>query len=654
VSHHHKKRIEMELPFAIVWNQELADVEESPLNLEPAQTGMEEHEEHVHDHCYILKFIIVAFFSLIFCQSDCLRQERHIQERLKERKDEPIPIPIIRVVPEYDGDNAADFVRPSTYVLFDPTNYNLPEAHIEYDADDDDAAFIAQYNASGTNAVTLDDTLLERIVDMFEKERALLDRRKLPYTLDVAVEKCEDVLNEQERQLVPILYPYWLAKRAARKERPLLERFVPAPPRDEPSPFIPFRPRERVRPPPLRKDDLPALERMQALRNDLDWARRIVTAVLKREKLRKMRLDSAHEHWRLVQIAAKWHASTAAGLLERRQRARTRDAPSLFATLERIRRGEFVDAAGVLRFTDPDYASDDDDGDDEERHVSTATAASAASTSDLDANERMFDMLRTGEALFGYGLVDASIRRGAAATTADDAAATTAQTKPIRLGDVSRSLAPNERAAMLRSSAVPLAVDAPWLEPAAPAPPPPLPLPIDVSLPLRSHATQSADDPLLVPWPLEPDRLFAGDDDGDGVSQFAFYGRPRVARGNRLVFDRVRPAHMSLDAGLPASLFSGGSDGRYVMVRPRSKPVRLPLIDGFEDDEAPTTMHTAFDDDFDDDIVGANADDNDDDNDDGDDESTVAAAVAAPPPVLMGEGDLGAPPPEMDVLLAPP
>jgi hypothetical protein len=313
-----------------------------------------------------------------------------------------------------------------------------------------------------------------------------------------------------------------------------------------------------------------------------------------------------------------------------------------FATLERIRRGEFVDAAGVLRFTDPDYAPDDDDGSDEEERT-------AATSSDLDANERTFDMLRTGEALFGYGLVDVANRRGAGAGAVAPAEASS---KPIRLCDVSKSLTANERAAMLRASGVPIAIDLPWgLDPAAPAPPPPLP--VGASLPLQSHVTQSADDPRLVPWPLEPERLFDGDrnDDHDDhvddeLSPFAFYGRPRVARGNRLVFDRVRPAHIARDAALPASLFSGGSDGRYLMVRPRSKPVRLPLIDGFEDDEpAAGALHTAFDDDDFDDVVGANADANDDDNDDGDGEgSTVTAA-----------GEIGAPPPEMDILpLVPP
>jgi hypothetical protein len=500
----------------------------------------------------------------------------------------------------------------------------LPEAHIEYDADDEDGAFIAKYNAEHpNNAVTLDDTLLERIIDMFEKERAQLDRRKLPYTLDVAVERCEALLDEQQRHLVPVLYPYWLAKRADRKERPLLERYVPAPPRDEPSPYIPFRPRERVRPAPVRRDDLQAHERMTALRHDLDWARRIAIAVLKREKARKLRLDMAHEHWRLVQIAARWHASTAAGLLERRQRARTRDAPSIFATLERIRRGEFVDAAGVLRFTDPDYAFDDDDGSEEER-----ADARSASTADVDATERAYDRLRTGEALFGYGLVDGSNAAGASAT----ADVTPLSSKPIRLGDVSKGLTPSERASMLRASAVPIAIDADWLEPAA-APAPPLPIGMSSSsLPLRTHVTQRPDEPALVPWPLEPDRLWdadyhrrrrvaaSDDNDSDDLSQYAFYGRPRIARGGRLVFDRVQSAHRTATASLPASLFSGGSDGRYMMVRPRTKPVRLPLIDGFEDDE--TALAGGFDNDFDDDF-----DDDKDNDNDADDDVNVEVAL---------------------------
>jgi hypothetical protein len=482
-------------------------------------------------------------------------------------------VPIVRLVANYDAETAADFVRPGTYVLFDPTNYNLPEAHVEYDADDEDAAFIALHNDQPARTLPpLTEAALERVFDMFEKQRYLHDRRKVPFTVELAADCAEELLAD-DAAFVALLYPYWLKKRADRSERALLERCVPAPPRDEPSPYIPFRPRERPRPQPVRRDDQASFDRMAALRNDLELVRRMAALVLKREQLRKSRLDLAHEHWQLAQVAAKWHASSAAGLLERRQRARMRDAPSIFGALERMSRGEFLDAGGVLRFTDPDYASDSDDVDDDSGDAGVCDddadtrSAAAGAPDDIDA---AFLRLRRGHSLFGHGIVGGG---GSANAGSGDGSRAPEELpeKLFMLRDLPDALPSEARSLLLRDEGVPLAADAPWLEAPAPAPPGFRPWAVQLSdLPLSTHATQLPDAQRLVPWPLEPDRLFDADYHSAGAagtlslderSSDAFFGRPRIARNGRLVFDRVRLLRPPPAATANNSNNNGGSGG---------------------------------------------------------------------------------------------
>ena len=110
-----------------------------------------------------------------------------------------------------------DYIHPETYVRAVPSKPELSTEVVDYDADSDDATFVAEFNARHPrrrNVLTID--RLETFVDRLEK--ATNYARELAEAETV-------VVNESEADAFAEVYTHWRAKREAQGGRPLLTVF---------------------------------------------------------------------------------------------------------------------------------------------------------------------------------------------------------------------------------------------------------------------------------------------------------------------------------------------------------------------------------------------------------------------------------------------
>merc|ERR1712137_1501708 len=193
--------------------------------------------------------------------------------------------------------------QPSSYIKVVPPVHPLfrdsVTDQIEYDLDSEDERWMAQeINKNGIHL--LNETEFELLIDTFEKalarEKILsLNPKKVDdkLPLETAVDAVKEIPNRVfPRQLVETVYYYWDAKRAKAK-RPLLLSLVPPPAFDDPSPLVPFRPREKETRKRSRKGNEDVLVQLRILKEELERGKALLDLIQKREVIKKDKILAA-------------------------------------------------------------------------------------------------------------------------------------------------------------------------------------------------------------------------------------------------------------------------------------------------------------------------------------------------------------------------
>ncbi len=148
----------------------------------------------------------------------------------------------------------------------------------------------AKFGDAGEERLRVTVEQFAQIVDILEKESGRIDGF---VTMAAAETKCFELVAGLVRpghsRFISDVYGYWMKKRE-RLHKPLLRRYWPVTAPSDTNPHHVFRPREkeayklRNR---ARRNDGDSLERMTALRSELERVRDLADIVVRREKLKQ-------------------------------------------------------------------------------------------------------------------------------------------------------------------------------------------------------------------------------------------------------------------------------------------------------------------------------------------------------------------------------
>ncbi|RQM21181.1 hypothetical protein B5M09_013576 [Aphanomyces astaci] len=190
----------------------------------------------------------------------------------KVKRKKNIPIPVNKLVPNYDKDVLPDFHLPTSYIKLSlnfqtsssssaaaPTNAPLSSSNaatatstgekVEVDLEVEDLAWLRDHPRYGDAAdprYQLSPDTFAKMLDLLEKASALINPGVITLAeADDIFAKHVVVIKSPCHKVSTDVYNYWVAKRAALK-RPLLRKFWPQTPLNDTNPHLVFRPREKV------------------------------------------------------------------------------------------------------------------------------------------------------------------------------------------------------------------------------------------------------------------------------------------------------------------------------------------------------------------------------------------------------------------------
>ncbi|XP_013676812.2 uncharacterized protein LOC106381455 isoform X1 [Brassica napus] len=227
-----------------------------------------------------------------------------------------IPTPQFVVVDTYERDYLATFGQPASYLRARGARSELGE-FVEYDLDNEDDDWLYDFYKDNKE---LSPEMLESIIFKLEvldhktRERAGVITPTLGspvhvlLQLDAAIEALQSLsINYGVFQDI---FNYWKDKRK-RWQKPVLRRLQPPPPVNDTNPYNVFRPREKAhrlhtRRMQRRENNVQSFEKLRQVRRNLDQAKTILEALIKREEkkrdvmdgevsLQRMQLQYRHE-----------------------------------------------------------------------------------------------------------------------------------------------------------------------------------------------------------------------------------------------------------------------------------------------------------------------------------------------------------------------
>eukprot|EP01130_Rhizamoeba_saxonica_P015578 TRINITY_DN7034_c0_g1_i3.p1 TRINITY_DN7034_c0_g1~~TRINITY_DN7034_c0_g1_i3.p1 ORF type:complete len:467 (-),score=92.16 TRINITY_DN7034_c0_g1_i3:36-1376(-) len=134
-------------------------------------------------------------------------KEVHLQKSLAD-KNKVIPIPVIKYTLDYEQKTPADFSHKNSYVRYDGGTPFIND----YDLDDED---ISWYNSVCINS-GMTENQLEKII--LKLELKMCEKKDTVITEDIA----KIIVNPNLQRFIPLVYPYWMKKRAGNRNRPLI------------------------------------------------------------------------------------------------------------------------------------------------------------------------------------------------------------------------------------------------------------------------------------------------------------------------------------------------------------------------------------------------------------------------------------------------
>ncbi|CAO2188926.1 unnamed protein product, partial [Urochloa humidicola] len=228
-----------------------------------------------------------------------------------------IPTPQYDAVDTYERDYTRTFAQPTTYIRGRGARAEIGD-FIEYDLDNEDEDWLENYNNERTN---LNPEMLEvllfklEILDHKARERAgiitptMMGPIPVILQLDSALEGLQYL--SVQYAVFQATYSYWKAKRE-RWQKPILRHLQPPPPTSDTNPYNVFRPREKAhrlhtRRMQRRENSAQSFERLRLVRRNLEQAKALVEALIKRE-VKKREAMECEVHLRRIQVKYKHEA----------------------------------------------------------------------------------------------------------------------------------------------------------------------------------------------------------------------------------------------------------------------------------------------------------------------------------------------------------
>ncbi|CAN0840431.1 Enhancer of polycomb homolog 2 [Linum grandiflorum] len=212
-----------------------------------------------------------------------------------------IPTPQFDDVDTYERDYGRTFFQPNSYIRARGARAEIGE-FVEYDLDNEDEDWLQEFNKDKDN---LPPEKFEVLLFKFEaldhkaRERAGVITPTLgspiPVLLqfDAAIEALQAHAQTQSITygLLRTVYNYWKEKRE-RWQKPVLRRLQPPPPVSDTNPYNVFRPREKAhrlhtRRMQRRENNVQSFEKLRQVRRNLEQAKTILEALIKREEKKR-------------------------------------------------------------------------------------------------------------------------------------------------------------------------------------------------------------------------------------------------------------------------------------------------------------------------------------------------------------------------------
>ena len=267
-----------------------------------------------------------------------------------------IPIPVIKTVPGYESQVKPDFAMSSHYIRHKRATEFEIQRNTLYNLVHEDRVWLKNNPLIGPNGTLarISPSKLEEMLDVFAKENQLRSRSTTKSRAALTQADAEEIMLTRLRLVGPAsakiaaeVRAYWEAKMKKLKKS-LLRVYWPQTSESDVNPHHTFRSMEKPNVPNLRPfrrhKGMEAFLFMEALRNDLETTRRLLTHVKKREDLKRRILT--HHRELLEQsvfdtatqsIAKAASAAAAAQMSSDAASAATLPAPSAMTIVQPVR-----------------------------------------------------------------------------------------------------------------------------------------------------------------------------------------------------------------------------------------------------------------------------------------------------------------------------
>ncbi|KAI3731551.1 hypothetical protein L1987_62740 [Smallanthus sonchifolius] len=228
--------------------------------------------------------------------------DTQVQHVASKKTASEIPTPEFVIVDTYERDYSPTFNQPTSYLRARGVRAEIGE-FVEYDIDNEDEDWLEQFNKE-TKILPAEkfETILFKleVLDHKAREKAGVITptfgAPIPVllTFDAAVEALQALSIKYG--VFQSIYNYWKEKRE-RWQKPVLRRLQPPPPVNDTNPYNVFRPREKAhrlhtRRMQRRENNVQSFEKLRQVRRNLDQAKSLLEALIKREEKKREVIDS--------------------------------------------------------------------------------------------------------------------------------------------------------------------------------------------------------------------------------------------------------------------------------------------------------------------------------------------------------------------------
>lgn len=209
-----------------------------------------------------------------------------------------IPTPQFVVVDTYERDYSQTFDQPTSYLRARGARAELGD-FVEYDLDNEDEDWLDEFNRDQKLLPPEKfETLMFKleVLDHKARERAglIIPTLGSPIPILLQLGVAIEALKDQTTfgyAVFQSVYHYWKEKRE-RWQKPILRRLQPPPPVNDTNPYNVFRPREKAhrlhtRRMQRRENNVQSFEKLRQVRRNLDQAKSILEALIKREEKKR-------------------------------------------------------------------------------------------------------------------------------------------------------------------------------------------------------------------------------------------------------------------------------------------------------------------------------------------------------------------------------